>query len=193
MEQTLVLIKFDGVARGLVGEITSRFEKTGLKIVAAKLTNVSQELAEKHYPTDREEFLKGMGQKTLDNYAQVGADPVEKLGTDSPLEIGKMIREWLIGYLQEGPVMAYILEAPHAIELVRKLCGHTLPLIAAPGTIRGDYAFDSSYLANTARRAIRNMMHASGTVEEARYEIPLWFTKEEILKYTRSEEKVMLG
>jgi len=191
MEQTLVLIKFDGVARGLVGEITSRFEKTGLKIVAAKLTKVSKELAEKHYPADREEFLKGMGNKTLENYAQMGADPVEKLGTDSPLEIGRMIREWLIGYIQEGPVMAYVLEGPHAVELVRKLCGHTLPLIASPGTIRGDFAFDSSYLANTAKRAIRNMMHASGTVEEAKYEIPLWFKKEEILKYERTDEHIM--
>jgi nucleoside-diphosphate kinase len=193
MEQTLVLVKFDGVARGLVGEITSRFEKTGLKIVAAKLTSVSKELAEKHYPADREEFLKGMGNKTLENYAQMEVDPVEKLGTDSPLEIGRMIREWLIGYIQEGPVMAYVLEAPHAVELVRKLCGHTLPLISAPGTIRGDFAFDSSYLANTAGRAIRNMMHASGTVEEAKYEIPLWFKKEEILKYSRTDEKVMTG
>lgn len=193
MEQTLVLIKFDGVARGLVGEITSRFEKTGLKIVAAKLTRVSEELAEKHYPANREEFLKGMGNKTLENYAQMGADPVEKLGTDSPLEIGKMIRKWLIGYIQEGPVMAYVLQAPHAVELVRKLCGHTLPLIAPPGTIRGDFAFDSSFLANTAKRAIRNMMHASGTVEEARYEIPLWFKKEEILKYRRTDEEVMVG
>lgn len=193
MERTLVLIKFDGVARGLVGEITSRFEKAGLKIVAAKLTNVTKELAEKHYPADREEFLKGMGNKTLENYAQVGADPVEKLGTDSPLEIGRMIREWLIGYIQEGPVMAYVLQAPHAAELVRKLCGHTLPLVSAPGTIRGDFAFDSSYLANSAKRAIRNMMHASGDAEEAKYEIPLWFSKDEILKYNRTDENVMIG
>ncbi len=191
MEQTLVLVKFDGVARGLVGEITGRFEKTGLKIVAAKLTNVTKELAEKHYPADREEFLKGMGSKTLENYSQMGVDPVEKLGTDSPLEIGRMIRKWLIRYIQEGPVMAYVLQGPHSVELVRKLCGHTLPLLSAPGTIRGDFAFDSSYLANTASRAIRNMMHASGTVEEAEYEIPLWFKPEEILKYHRTDETVM--
>ena len=191
MEQTLVLLKFDAVARGLIGEITTRFEKTGLKIVAAKFTNVSRDLADKHYPITRESFLKGMGEKTLENYAKMGVDPVEKLGTDSALEIGKMIREWLIDYIQEGPVMAYVLEAPHAVELVRKLCGHTLPLMSAPGTIRGDYAYDSSYLANTAGRAIKNMMHASGTEEEARYEIPLWFKKEEIAKYNRVDEKVM--
>jgi len=191
MEQTLVLLKFDAVARGLIGEITTRFEKTGLKIVAAKFTNVSRDLADKHYPITRESFLKGMGEKTLENYAKMGVDPVEKLGTDSALEIGKMIREWLIKYIQEGPVMAYVLEAPHAVELVRKLCGHTLPLMSPPGTIRGDYAYDSSYLANTASRAIKNMMHASGTVEEAKYEIPLWFAKEEITKYTRTDEEVM--
>jgi len=193
MEQTLVLIKFDGVARGLIGEITGRFERVGLKIVAAKFTKVTAELADKHYPLSREEFLKGMGEKTLENYAKMGVNPVEKLGTDSPLEIGKMIREWLIKYIQEGPVMAYVLEAPHAVELVRKLCGHTLPLMSPPGTIRGDLAYDSSYLANTAARAIRNMMHASGTVEEAKYEIPLWFGKEEIIKYARTDEKVMVG
>ncbi len=186
-----MLIKFDGVSRGLVGEITSRFEKTGLKIVAAKLTEVSRELAEKHYPADRESFLRGMGQKTLDNYEKMGADPVEKLGTKDTLEIGKMIREWLIDYIQEGPVMAYVLEAPHSVELVRKICGHTLPLSALPGTIRGDFAYDSSYLANTAKRAIKNLMHASGSVEEAEYEIPLWFGKDEILSYERVEEKVM--
>jgi nucleoside-diphosphate kinase len=191
MEQTLVLIKFDGIARGILGEITSRFEKVGLKIVAAKFTNVTKELADKHYPITRESFLIGMGEKTLENYSKVNVNPIEKLGTDSPLEIGKMIRNWLIDYIQEGPVMAYVLEGPHAVELVRKLCGHTLPLMAAPGTIRGDYAYDSSYLANTAKRAIKNMMHASGTVEEAKYEIPLWFSQDEIVKYEKPEEKVM--
>jgi len=193
MEQTLVLIKFDGVARGLIGEITSRFEHAGLKIVGAKLTQVSSELAEKHYPADRESFLRGMGEKTLENYAKMNANVKEKMGTDDPLAIGKMIRDWLVDYIQEGPVMAYVIEGPHVIELVRKLCGHTLPSIAAPGTIRGDFAYDSSFLANTAKRAIRNMMHASGNKEEAEYEIPLWFSKDEILSYNRVEEKVMIG
>jgi nucleoside-diphosphate kinase len=102
-----------------------------------------------------------------------------------------MSRDWLIGYMQESPVIAMVLEGPHAVELVRKLCGHTLPLMSAPGTIRGDYAYDSSYLANKYARAIKNLMHASGNVEEAEYEIPLWFGKDQIFSYERVEEKVM--
>ena len=163
----------------------------GLKIVAAKFVRVKRELGEKHYPADREAFLRGMGEKTLENYKKVGADPKKLLGTDDTLEIGKMIRGWLIEYISSGPVLALVLEGPHAVELVRKLCGHTLPLIAAPGTIRGDFCYDSSYLANTVKRAIKNLVHASGSLEEAKYEIPLWFSSSEIYSYERVDEKVM--
>lgn len=182
MEQTLVVIKPDGVERALIGEILTRFEKVGLKLVAARLTKASKELMEKHYPADREELWVGIGNKSLENYKKYDIDPKETLGTDDPAEIGKMARVWLIDYLMEGPVFAMVLEAPHAVELVRKMLGHTLPLMSAPGTIRGDYAYDSSYLANSHKRAIKNLAHASGTVDEAKYEIPLWFTPEEIVK-----------
>lgn len=107
-------------------------------------------------------------------------------------KIGLMIQEWLIDYITSGPVLAYVLEGPHAVELVRKMCGHTLPLNADPGTIRGDLALDSSYLANTGTRAIKNLIHASGNLEEADYEIPLWFSQEDIFTYERVEEKAML-
>lgn len=191
MEQTLVVLKPDAVQRGLVGSIISRFENVGLKIVATKFTNVNKSLAEKHYPADRESFLRGMGEKTLENYEKMGVDPIKKLGTKDTLKIGLMIRDWLVDYISEGPVFALVLEGPHAVELVRKLSGHTLPLVSEPGTIRGDYAYDSSYLANTAKRAIKNLIHASGTVEEAKYEIPLWFDKSELVSYERIDEKVM--
>lgn len=191
MEQTLVILKPDAVQRGLMGEIIGRFEKIGLKMVAGRFVRVTSELAQKHYPIDRESFLRGMGEKTLENYTKMGVDPVDKLGTADTLEIGKMIREWLIQYMQESPVLAFVLEGPHVVELVRKVCGHTLPLLSPPGTIRGDFCFDSSYLANTAKRAIKNMVHASGSVEEAQYEIPLWFNKDQIFSYSRVEEKVM--
>lgn len=191
MEQTLVVLKPDAVVRGLMGEIIARFEKVGLKIVAAKFLKVKKELGEKHYPADRESFLRGMGEKTLENYKKIGADPVKLLGTADTLEIGRMIRGWLIEYISTGPVFAFMLEGPHAVELVRKICGHTLPLISPPGTIRGDFCYDSSYLANTAKRAIKNLIHASGSVEEATYEIPLWFSPGEIYSYERVEEKVM--
>lgn len=191
MEQTLVVLKPDTVSRGLVGEITARFEKVGLKIVAAKLVRVSTEHANKHYPTSRTEFIEGMGNKTLENYQKLGFDAKKELGTDNAHEIGLTIQKWLVEMITSGPVFAFVFEGPHAVELVRKLCGHTLPLLSPPGTIRGDYSFDSSYLANTAKRPIKNLIHASGTVDEAKYEIPLWFKSDELYTYTRTDEAVM--
>ena len=191
MEQTLVVLKPDTVARGIAGEIISRFEKVGLKIVASKILKVDRKLADKHYPASRTEFINGMGNKTLENYRDLGIDVKKEMGTDDAHEIGLRIREWLVDMITSGPVFAFVLEGPHAVELVRKICGHTLPLKAAPGTIRGDYSFDSSYLANTGRRPIKNMIHASGTIEEAKYEIPLWFSTKEIFVYERVEEKMM--
>ncbi len=191
MEKTLVVLKPDAVSRGLMGEVIRRFEATGLKIVAAKFVKVNEEFAGKHYPADRESFLRGMGEKTLENYKKFGADPKKLLGTTDTLEIGKMIRGWLVKYITSSPVLAMVLEGPHAVDLVRKLCGHTLPSQSAPGTIRGDLAFDSSYLANTGKRAIKNLVHASGSLEEAEYEVPLWFKPSEIFEYERAEEKAM--
>jgi nucleoside-diphosphate kinase len=191
MEQTLVVLKPDAVTRGICGEIISRFEKVGLKMVSCKLIKVSKKLAEKHYPKEREEFIRGMGQKTLDNYKALGIDVKKELGTDDNYQIGLMIRQWLIEMITEGPVLAMVWQGPHAVELVRKIAGHTLPLQAAPGTIRGDYSFDSSYLANTGKRAIKNLLHASGNQDEAKYEVSLWFSENEICQYERVEEKVM--
>ncbi|MBI4225688.1 nucleoside-diphosphate kinase [Candidatus Roizmanbacteria bacterium] len=190
-ERTLLIIKPDGVARGLVGEISSRFERVGLKIVAAKFTKADQTLAEKHYPSDRDVWLRGMGEKTLENYKKFGVDPEKLLGTTDTLKIGKIIQGWLVKYIISGPVLAFVLEGPHAVDLVRKICGHTLPSEAVPGTIRGDLAYDSSYLANTGKRAIKNLVHASGSLEEAKYEISLWFSPSEIFGYERVEEKAM--
>jgi nucleoside-diphosphate kinase len=183
MERTLVVLKPDAVRRGLMGEILTRFEKVGLKVVAVKLLTAHKDLVDKHYPKDRDSLWLGIGNKTLENYKNLEMDPVKTLGTDDPKEIGKIVRVWLMDYIMTGPVLAMVLEAPHAVELVRKMAGHTLPLIAASGTIRGDYAYDSSYLANSNKRAIENLLHASGTIEEAEYEIPLWFTPEEIHSY----------
>lgn len=182
-ERTLVILKPDAVEKGLIGEIITRFEKVGLKIIAVKLLTAHKDLMEKHYPDDRKELWVGIGNKTLDNYRDLDMDPKESLGTADAYEIGKMVRVWLMDYLMKGPVLAIVLEGTHAVELVRKMAGHTLPLLAAPGTIRGDYSYDSSYLANSNKRAIENLLHASGTKEEADYEIPLWFTPKEIHSY----------
>ncbi|HLD27006.1 MAG TPA: nucleoside-diphosphate kinase [Patescibacteria group bacterium] len=191
IERSLVILKSDAVARGLIGEIVSRLERCGLKMVASKLKHADDELAKKHYPDDREEFIRGLGEKSLDNYRKFGIDPVKEMGTDDAMKIGQMVQGWLVDYISDGPVFVMVWEGHHAIELIRKLCGHTLPLMATPGTIRGDLAHDSSYLANSAKRAIKNLMHASGSFEEAQYEIPLWFSSSEIYSYERVEEKVM--
>ena len=191
MEQTLVVIKHDGLARGLVGEIMTLFEKVGLKLVGARLVKVETKLAEKHYPLERREFIEGMGKKTIENYEALGKDVKKEMGTDDPHKIGVEIRKWLIDYISSGPVFAMVWEGPHAVELVRKISGHTLPLLSPLGTIRGDLAYDSSYLANTGKRAIKNLVHSSGSLEEAEYEIPLWFNIDEIHPYERVEEKMM--
>lgn len=190
-EQTLIVLKPDAVARGLSGEIIKRFEKVGLKIVAVKMISADKKLAEAHYPLNREEFIRGLGEKTIANYKVLGGDVEKEFGTLDTFKIGAVIRKWLMDYITSAPVLAIVLEGPHAVDLVRKLCGNTLPLNSAPGTIRGDFCFDSSYLANNAKRAIKNLIHASGSSEEAKYEIPLWFSPNEIYSYERVEEKVM--
>lgn len=191
MEKTLVVLKPDAILRGVGSEILSRFEKAGLKLIGAKMVNVSKELAEKHYPSDRHEWIEQIGHKTLANYKKLEADVKKLLGTDDPKEIGKMARVWLLEYITSGPVLAVVFEGPHAVDLVRKIVGHTLPLDSAPGTIRGDYSYDSSLLANTAKRAIKNLVHASGSLDEADYEIPLWFEPSELVKYKRVDEDVI--
>jgi nucleoside-diphosphate kinase len=183
MERTLVIIKPDAIQRGIVGDIIHRFERVGLKVVGAKMLVPSRELADKHYPKDREDFIVGMAHKTLDNYKEQGMDPLEDFGTDDPKVIGLKIQEWLVDFLISGPVLAFVLDGPHAIEVVRKISGSTLPAKAAPGTIRGDYSFDSSAMANLAKRPIRNLVHASGDATEAEFEINLWFGDDELYSY----------
>lgn len=191
MERSLVLVKPDGVMRGLIGEIIGRFEKSGLKLVAMKMVWVDKELLSKHYPDSRIEFLKGMGEKTLKTYEQYGKDAKKELGTTDALEIGKMINVWNMEALSSGPVVAMLIEGNHAIDNIRRIVGNTLPTFAAPGTIRGDYSVDSPALANMKKRSVRNLIHASGTIEEGIYEAGLWFNPGEIHDYKRTDEDVM--
>lgn len=183
MEKTLVVLKPDAIQRGLVGDILARFEKVGLKIVGSKMFVPSQELLDMHYPADREEFVTMLGARTLESYKEQGIDPVEQFGHEDPAKIGEMVRTWLTDFMQSGPVFAFVLEGPHAIEVVRKIVGSTLPQKALPGTIRGDYSFDSSFLANSASRPIKNLIHASGNLEEATLEVSLWFEDVELFDY----------
>jgi len=193
MERTLVVLKPDAVSRGIVGEIIARFEKTGLKIAAMKMVVPDEDLINKHYPTDRREFIEGMGKKTLSNYEEQGIDPITDFGHGDAYKYGLEIKKWLLDYWTSGPAIVCVLEGPHAIELTRKITGHTLPLKAQPGTIRGDFSFDSSALANKSRRPIRNLLHASGDKAEAEHEIALWFKPEELYDYNTIHQHHMMS
>ena len=189
-EKTVVLVKPDGVKRGLIGEIVHRIEQRGLKIIALKMILPTAELARDHYP-NTEVWMRGMGEKTLENYRQYGKDPIKEIGTDDALAIGKMAARWNVDFLMSGPVVAMAVQGIHAIPMVRKIVGATLPSKAEMGTIRGDYSVDSPTLANVDKRAIHNLVHASGDEQEAAHEIEHWFKPEEIHVYKRAEEDVM--
>ncbi len=191
-ERTLVFLKPDGVQRGLVGEVVGRFERAGLKLVGMKMLWPDRALLDRHYPRD-EDFLRTIGGKTKDAFTTYSLDVKKETGTDDPLEIGRQVRGWLIDYVSSGPVVAFVLEGIHAISAVRKLVGDTLPYRAVPGTIRGDMSVDSPTVANLMKRPVRNLIHASGSVEEAASETPLWFRKEELYDYPRADERVMFG
>ncbi len=192
IEKTVVIVKHDGVARGLMGEIIGRFERIGLKLVAMKMVHATNEMGEKHYPTE-EKWFRRVGERSLSEYEEKGIDPDEILGTDDPIEIGKMVKAWNVTYLTEGPVLAMVFEGFDAIKMARKLIGHTIPAKADPGTIRGDYSIDSAELGNLRRRPARNLIHASGDHREAANELGLWFQSEEIHSYTRGDERVMFA
>lgn len=187
MERTLVLIKPDAVKRGIVGELIGRFEKSGLKIVGCKLIRASREFAQKHYPVTEEWYLK-VGHNTLSDCKKYGIDVKSNLGTDDPLEIGKSVWKWNVDYLVSGPVLALVLAGNHAVENVRMMIGPTVPTLATPGTIRGDYSLESAISANALGRAIFNLVHASGTKDEAEREIKMWFKSDELQDYKRLEE-----
>ena len=159
IQRTLILIKPDGVRRGLTGEILSRFEKVGIKIIGMKMVWVDRDFSKKHY-----------------------AEHVEK-GFYPGLE----------NMIVEGPVIAAVLEGVEVVEVVRKMCGGTEPKGAAPGTIRGDYAHHSYGLADAKGMAVKNVIHASGDLKDAKKEVPLWFEESELHTYKKSDEADHFG
>ena len=155
MERTLILIKPDGVERGLIGEILSGFERVGLKIIGMKMVWIDKEFSKKHYAAHVEKaFYKG-----------------------------------LEAFIVSGPVVAMVLEGIEAVDLVRKLVGATEPKSSAPGTIRGDYAHHSYGYADKKGIAIKNLIHASGSKEDAKAEVGLWFSAKEMHSYATVHEK----
>ncbi len=185
-EKTLVIIKGDGVQRGLVGKIISRFERIGLKIKALKMVWPSENLINRHYDPSNVEWLEDLGKKAIKGYEKRGVK-IEK----EPIEIGRHVQQNLLKYLSAGPVVAFVLQGANTVEIVRKLVGSTDPLSAAPGTIRGDYSLDSYQMSDKDDRTLRNLIHASGTPEEAKKEIEIWFDESELHNYTAPYDEVI--
>lgn len=160
MERTLIIIKPDGVARSLTGEIISRFERVGLKVVGMKMAAPDQDHLEHHYET------------------------IGQLKTRR----GDEAFNRAISYMQSGPVVAIVLEGIEAASQVRKMVGETEPKSAAPGTIRGDYAHVSYQHADALDKGVANLIHASGDAEEAKQEIAHWFAGDELYDYQAAHE-----
>ena len=164
MEQTLIILKPDAMQRGIAGEIITRFERVGLKIVAAKIVQPS----EAHY---------------YEHYETIGKMISRR---------GKEVFDYTLTFMQEGPVLAIVLEGVEAVAQVRKMIGTTEPKSANPGTIRGDYSHISYTYANAKSVAIPNLIHASGDISDAKQEVAHWFKSEEIFAYDTVNDKFTL-
>lgn len=185
-DRTLVVIKPDGIQRSLVGEIFSRYERLGLKLSGIKMLVPTEEMVEKHYTIDPLWRLK-TGEKRI----KAAKEKKEKLPSEDPYEITAIILKKLKKYISSGPVIAMVWEGAHAVEIVRKITGGTEPLSSDVGTIRGDFVLDSYHMSDDDGRAVRNLVHASGSKEDAEKEIDLWFKKEEILNYRLIQEQIL--
>lgn len=185
-ERTLVIIKPDGIQRSLIGEIIKRYERLGLKLIAVKMLVPSEEYIEKHYTLDPE-WRRITGEKTIKSYQEKGLTPPSL----DPYEITAKILENLKKYMTSGPVIAMIWQGAHAVKIIRKITGGTEPLSSDVGTIRGDLVLDSYQMCDTDGRSVRNLLHASGSVEEAEMEIAHWFDKKEIINYRLVQEQIL--
>ncbi len=155
MERTLIVFKPDAVMRGIVGEILTRFERVGLKMVGAKMLSPDYD----HY---------------YGHYEGIGTLKTRK---------GEEIFEAQMKSMLEGPVLAMVLEGVDAAEQVRKMVGDTQPKTAQPGTIRGDYAHMSYGVATAVGKGVSNVIHASADSSEAEKEIAHWFSDSELFDY----------
>jgi len=162
IQRSLVLLKPDALDRGIMGEIITRFERVGAKFVGMKLLVSAQDTALKHYTED---LAKRRGEK---------------------------VRELMVSMLTSGPILAIALEGIEIVEVVRKMIGGTEPKTAAPGTIRGDYAHVSFAYADKQGIGVFNLIHASGSPEEAETEIAVWFNPEELVSHEPSYTKTTI-
>lgn len=169
-----------------MGEIIKRYERAGLKLTAMKMMNATPELIEKHYTLDPE-WRRITGEKSIKGYISKGLKPP----TDDPLKVTELVLKYLVKYMTSGPIIAMVWQGAHAVAIIRKLTGGTEPLTSDVGTIRGDFVLDSYQMTDTDGRAVRNLVHASGSVKEAENEIKHWFGKKEIMDYELVQEKIL--
>ena len=191
MERTLLIIKPDAVKRALIGTIIETFEKSGLKLLAAKMVRPDAKVIKNHYP-GTPEWITEMGNKTLASFKQAGTDVKKMMGTEDPLKLGTFVYDRLIKYWQEGPIVAMVFEGPNAVSVARKLRGHTIPALAEPGTLHATYSYDSSTLSSSLDRVVKTFVHASGSVEEAQREIEYWFKEAKLERYKREVDELYL-
>jgi nucleoside-diphosphate kinase len=184
-ERALILVKPDGVQRGLISEIMGRFERVGLKLAGLKLVFATREQAFEHYQKDDVWFEK-VGQRAIKEKTLAGKK-IEK----SPIEYGQEKQKVLVDFITSGPVVAMVWQGSSVCDIVRKLVGGTEPLTSDVGTIRGDFTIDSYHLADADMRSVRNIVHSSEDQAEAEREIKIWFKEEEILKYDLIVEKIL--
>lgn len=184
-ERTFVILKPDTIQRSLMGDVITRFERTGLKFVAMKMFVADEARLLTHYNKDDAWFLK-KGNRTIEDLKTHGL-PVEK----EAIEYGKDIIRTIVHYMTAAPVIAMVLEGNQAVAVVTKLVGTTEPATSDVGTIRGDYTVDSYGHSSYENRAVRNLIHCSESPVEAEREIALWFTGEEIMNYATAQERIM--
>jgi len=187
-EKTLVIIKPDGIQRSLIGEIIRRYERTGLKLLSLKMVIPTEEMAiQNYYEVGGDAWLEEVGRKARAAY--------EKKGMKSPfatnMDNGTAVMKANAKYLSSGPVIAMVWQGNSAVGLVRKITGGTEPLTSDVGTIRGDLTLDSYAMADLDQRSVRNLIHASGTPEEAEKEIKIWFKEEELQNYRLIQEQIL--
>lgn len=166
-QRTLIIIKPDGVEKGLTDEIIRRYQLAGLRVVKRKDMVAPLSIIEKHYPMDPE-YLRSIGEKTIAAGQNVA----------SPEDQGRKVVTWLRRFITSGPIVVFLLEGEDAVAMARKVTGFTDPSTAEKGTIRGDLGTDSILVANKEERPVYNLLHASGSLEEAEKEIKLWFGKD---------------
>jgi nucleoside-diphosphate kinase len=175
IEKTFLMIKPDGLKRGLVGEVYSRLERIGLKMVACRMIKATKEQARNNYP-GTVEWLTTMGGKTYNNYNNDVEAIRKDMGTIDKQEIGQKIYDALVDYLVAAPIILTVWEGNHAVDVVRKLVGRTDPVLADVGSIRGDFGFDTAQFAVTAGRIVfQTIVHCSESSVEAKREIANWF------------------